>query len=303
MNGRWSQLVLVIAGAAFVLKAGADTNSWPGVPLYPSTSIPPLTQTKVASTDQAPPVENLSTAGKPLTDASSTSTRTWPATPLPPASSVTASPALVDPTKPVVKGTNDVATSAAPTGVPGLDDSHRLEPGDIVSFKIQEDEKNTFADRKVVVHLTVTDSSEVDFPYIGRVSVADKTCHDVAASVKALLEKDYYYQATVIIGLDSINKVRGQAFVSGLVRSPGPVDILFNHDLTAGEALLMMGGLEDFADKKQVKIIRNHNNGGTTNQQIIVVNMEDVLEKGKIDKDIILQPGDFVLVPARIINW
>jgi ribosomal protein L16 Arg81 hydroxylase len=31
--------------------------------------------------------------------------------------------------------------------------------------------------------------------------------------------------------------------------------------------------------------------------------MEDVLEKGQIEKDIVLQPGDFVLVPPRLLNW
>ena len=31
--------------------------------------------------------------------------------------------------------------------------------------------------------------------------------------------------------------------------------------------------------------------------------MVDVLEKGEIDKDIILQPGDFVIVPAKTLNF
>jgi protein involved in polysaccharide export with SLBB domain len=176
-----------------------------------------------------------------------------------------------------------------------LDDTHQLEPGDRISFQIIED-------KKPPVNLTVTDSSELDAPYIGRVSVAGKTCQELAAELKVLLEKDYYYRATVIIGLDSVDKVRGQVFIYGQVRSQGAIDILFNHDLTAGEAIVRAGGFTDFAEKKSVKVIRNRGNG-TSVKKVFEVNMVDVLERGKIEKDVVLEPGDFIIVPARMINF
>jgi polysaccharide export outer membrane protein len=293
-------LTTTVAGQAAVL-----TNAWPQVPLYPSIPLQPLNQTKPAANVPANIVKSNNPA-QPI--ASTTSVRSWPAA-LPSSKSNSIPP--IDPpatlpreaVNPIVTTTSNASTNLDASGAVNLDDSHRLEPGDNISFQILEDKKDTYADKKDPVHLSVTDSSEVDFPYVGRISVADKTCQQVAAELKTLLEKDYYYQATVVIGLDSINKVRGRAFVCGLVRTQGSVDILFNHDITAGEAILMMGGLDDFADKKQVKVIRNHDNGGTTNQQIFVVNMQDVLERGQIDKDIVLQPGDFVIVPARVLNF
>ncbi len=181
-----------------------------------------------------------------------------------------------------------------------LDDNHKLEPGDNISFQILEDRNDPLNNYKGPINLTVTDSSEVDLPYLGRVSVAGQTCRELAAELKVLLEKDYYYHATVIVGLNSMNQVRGQAFVCGMVHAQGAVDIMFNHDLTAGEAILRMGGLDDFADKKAVKVIRNR--GAGTNEEVFVINMEDVLEKGKIDKDVVLQPGDFIIVSAKVFN-
>ena len=37
--------------------------------------------------------------------------------------------------------------------------------------------------------------------------------------------------------------------------------------------------------------------------QIFTVNVGEVLEKGRIEKDIVLQAGDLIFVPGRLINW
>ena len=306
--------------AIAIADVNAATNeierSWPEVPLYPSTSLPGSKPAATTNTNTNAPVnvaKPANAANVPGTStsnsvtSSATSRRSWPVVPL--SQSSTSAP-TADPATLAAMETNGVknssaakSTNSASADNQNLDDSHVLEPGDQISFQILEDKQDPYSDRKDPINLTVTDSSEVDVPFVGRVSVDSKTCQQVAADVKTLLEKDYYFHATVVIGVNSINKVRGQAFVCGLVRTQGPVDILFNHDLTASEAILMMGGLDDFADKKEVKIIRNHDEGGTTNQQIFVVNMQEVLEQGKIDKDVVLQPGDFVIVPARVLNF
>jgi polysaccharide biosynthesis/export protein len=176
-----------------------------------------------------------------------------------------------------------------------LDDKHLLEPGDKISFQIIEDQDPP-------VSLIVADSSELDVPYVGRVSVAGKTCRQLAEMLKVMLEKDYYYRATVIIGLDSVNKVRGQIYIWGQVRNQGPIDILFNENLTAGQAILRAGGFGDFADKKKVKVVRNPRSG-ETDKQIFLINMVDVLENGKTEVDIPLEPGDFIIVPSRLVNF
>jgi len=175
-----------------------------------------------------------------------------------------------------------------------LDDKHLLEPGDKISFQILED-------KKPLINLLVTDSSELDVPYIGRVSVAGKTCQQLAAELKIKLEKDYYYHATVIIGLDSVDKVRGQIFIYGSVHTQGSFDISFNHDLTAGEAIVRAGGFSDFADKKSVKVVRSGSDG--SGKRVIIVNLADVLEKGKTEEDVVLQPGDFIIVPERMVKF
>jgi protein involved in polysaccharide export with SLBB domain len=148
----------------------------------------------------------------------------------------------------------------------------------------------------------VADSGELDVPYVGRVMATDKTCKQLANELKAQLEKEYYYRATVIIALDAANRFLGRIYVWGQVRNQGPIDLAVNENLSAGKAILRAGGFADFANKKRVKVVRAAGAEGTGKQNF-ELNMVDILEKGKTEKDVVLQPEDFVIVPSRLINF
>jgi protein involved in polysaccharide export with SLBB domain len=205
-------------------------------------------------------------------------------------------PAAVPPAAaaPAVATTDTSAPAAAVDGVV-VDDRHKLVPGDKLSFRVVED-------RDQPKPLTVADTGELDVPYVGRINVTGKTCKEVAAELKVLLEKDYYYRATVVLGLDQVSRVLGRVYVWGQVRNQGPIEIPANETFTAGKAILRAGGFGDFANKKKVKVVRNAKPeaGG---KQDILVNMEAVFDEGKTETDVPLQPDDFIIVPARLINW
>ncbi|MBI3850767.1 MAG: polysaccharide biosynthesis/export family protein [Verrucomicrobia bacterium] len=215
----------------------------------------------------------------------------------PPTSSATrdASGFLIVPATAPIKAspTNMLPSPSATTGNGYVnDDKHKLIAGDKVSFQILED-------RSLPVALQVTESTELDIPYIGRVSVEGKTCKQLADDMKVLLEQDYYKRATIIIGLDAMAKVIGRIYVWGPVRNQGPIEIPANETFTAGKAILRAGGFGDFANKKEVKVIRKTPRGNVT----LKVNLVEVLEKGKTDQDIVLEPEDFIIVSQRAINF
>ncbi len=192
-------------------------------------------------------------------------------------------------------GTN--ATAAAPASLSGYvpDDKYKLRVGDKISLQILED-------RDAPKSLVVADSGELDAPYAGRVPAADKTCKQLAEELKARLEREYYHRATVVIALDLANKLLGRVYVWGQVRQQGGIDLTVNESLTAGKAILRAGGFADFANKKKVKVIRSGTAGGAA-KETFELNMVDILERGKPEKDVVLQPEDFVIVPSRLINF
>ena len=191
------------------------------------------------------------------------------------------------------------ATTVTPTTLSGYvpDDKYKVRAGDRVAFQILED-------RDAPKSLVVADSGELDFPYVGRVAATDKTCKQLADELKALLEKEYYYRATVIIALDAANKFLGRIYVWGQVRNQGPIDLAVNENLTAGKAILRAGGFGDFANKKKVKVVRGGGAGADiAGKQSFELNMVDILEEGKTERDVLLQPDDFIIVPSRLINF
>jgi protein involved in polysaccharide export with SLBB domain len=174
------------------------------------------------------------------------------------------------------------------------DDKYKLRIGDRVSFQILED-------REPPKELVLADSGELDVPYLGRIAAADKTCKQLATEIKGQLEKEYYYRASVVLALDTANRVLGRVYVWGQVRSQGPIELAVNENLTAGKAILRSGGFGDFASKKKVKVIRPGANGAA--KQVFELNMVEILEDGQTEKDILLQSDDSVIVGSRLINF
>lgn len=227
-------------------------------------------------------------------------------TPLPAAES----PAVLPAAAAVAASNNPTSTAPAEISGMALDDRHKLIAGDKLSFQILEDRhfpnldsgRTPGATVDQSKPLLVADTGELDVPYVGRINVTGKTCKEVAADLKLLLEKDYYYRATVVLGLDQMSRVLGRVYVWGEVRNQGAVEIPANENLTASKAILRAGGFNDWAKKTKVRIVRAATPGGGAKQEILV-DMEAVLKEGKTEKDVPLQPDDFIIVPRSKINF
>jgi protein involved in polysaccharide export with SLBB domain len=181
------------------------------------------------------------------------------------------------------------------------DATYKLRVGDEVSFQIREDRIWNALDTPK--ELVVTDSGELDVPYIGRVMAVDKTCGQLAAELKVALEKDYYQKATVVLSLNTANRLLGRIYILGQVRSQGPLDMQMNENLTAGQAILRAGGFAEFANKNKVKVVRGSAGGSGEKQVTFELDMQQILENGKTEQDIKLQPGDLIIVPSRLLNF
>lgn len=185
------------------------------------------------------------------------------------------------------------AVVAGTTSMEVLDTTRRLGSGDRLSYRVVEE-------RRDPIPLIVTDSGEVEFPLIGRVPASGKTCRELAYAIRPALERDYFYRATVIIGLDAVSeKSRGRVYLSGQIRQQGSIEIPPDEKFTLSKAILKAGGFADFASHK-VKLIRRGANGGS---QTTVVNIDEITKRGQIDKDPELLPDDRIIVPEKFINF
>lgn len=192
-----------------------------------------------------------------------------------------------------------VASLAPAPALPRLlpaEDATLLAHGDRLSFRIEED-------REPATLLLVTDSGEVDFPLIGRLPAAGKTCSQLMREAKAAYEEEYYVQATLHLGVEMLNRNLGKVYLAGQLRNPGALDFPRDEVLTASKAVIRAGGFSDFADRRHVRIMRRQATPPSGRTQILIVDLVEILEKGDLSRDITLKPEDMIFVPARAVNF
>ncbi len=172
-----------------------------------------------------------------------------------------------------------------------LDDKRPLTAGDVLTYRVVED-------RNQGVGLLVKETGEVDLPLIGNVKAAGRTCRQLAYAIKSILDQEYYYDATVIVSLDSFsNRPRGVVYMRGAIANATPIPIQPNEELMLSKAILRAGGFTTYSNKRKVTVLRRK--PGTNESETITVDMKQVLEEGKLDGDIALQPDDIVTVHQR----
>jgi protein involved in polysaccharide export with SLBB domain len=191
--------------------------------------------------------------------------------------------------------TTNALPATTDTRTPALDDKHKLAPGDRVSFRIAEDQEEPRS-------ILVTESGEIEVPYLGLVAAADRTCREMARELKDRLERDYYYQATVTVALEqSAAKGRGKIYLMGYVRTPGSQEIPSDEVFTLSKAIMRAGGFGEFADKKHVRVNRRGLTGDSN--QVLELNVAAVIEDGRAEKDVVLEAGDLIYVPGRLFKF
>lgn len=96
----------------------------------------------------------------------------------------------------------------------------------------------------------------------------------------------------------STKDIRDMIFVFGEVKSPGAYP--FSQGLTAVQAVGLAGGYTDIAVLEDTRIIR----GRLDNPAILPANVESVIKKGEIGKDVTLAKNDIIYIPrSRIGDW
>lgn len=129
----------------------------------------------------------------------------------------------------------------------------------------------------------IDEDGKINFPLIGLMKVAGKSCGDAQREVeKAYIDQKIYKNVTVMIV-----PPEGEYAVTGEVIRPGPYPLA--RDLTLIQALGRAGRYTEYADKTRVFITRNN--------ERVEIKLEDI-QKGR-RRDIIIIPGDVIEVPRR----
>jgi polysaccharide export outer membrane protein len=144
-----------------------------------------------------------------------------------------------------------------------------------------------WGDEKLSVDVSVRPDGKISVPLLNDVQAAGLTPEELnkvleTAASRYIADPD----ATVIVREIRSRKV----YVLGQVSKPGPIQL--NTDMTVLQALAEAGGLLEYAHKDDLVIVRKA--GGK--EQRFKFNYGDVFDGKKLQQNILLQPGDTILI-------
>jgi polysaccharide biosynthesis/export protein len=158
---------------------------------------------------------------------------------------------------------------------------YTIGAGDLLEISVWRDESLS----RVVV---VPPDNIISFPLIGDINVTRMTVADLRSAVTKKLS-EFIPDATVTVIVKEIHSLT--AFVIGKVIKPGVYNIQLNTDVM--QILSMAGGLNPYADGNKIRIMRR------TGEKTIQMQFDytEIVKGKKISQNIILKPGDVVVVP------
>ena len=160
----------------------------------------------------------------------------------------------------------------------------QLGSGDKIRIRVTHEES-------LSGEFVVSSDGKIQYPYIGELTVAGKSCGDVALTVGKGLQDGYLKHPNVSCDLIEFNSRR--IMVLGQVKKPGSFPLV--HDTTVIEAIALAGGFGERALKDEISLKRR--SGGQTIR--VRVPAQRIID-GEFD-DVRLLPGDVISVPER--SW
>lgn len=183
-----------------------------------------------------------------------------------------------------------------------------IRPGDSLELFVEEDDafNGTYP---------VREQGDIIIPSVGRIQVAGLSIGSAGSRVKTELESTHFIKATVI--LDRVGRAplvpeseaavvappaapKLTIYVQGKVNRPGQhrIELPSSGHLGVYEAILIAGGLSNFADPARVHLLRNDHEGKKRKIPVNIVNIKNGLEK-----DPSIGNGDIVVVPEKIFGF
>ncbi|HKE21990.1 MAG TPA: polysaccharide biosynthesis/export family protein [Bryobacteraceae bacterium] len=136
-------------------------------------------------------------------------------------------------------------------------------------------------------NFVVRPDGKFSLPLVGDVQGADRSPEELAKEIEQKLKDEkILLDPNVTVGLMAIHSKK--YFIEGEVYKPGSYDLTV--PTTVMQGLVNAGGFKDFANKKNIVILRD---GGTT---VLHFNYNEVTKGKRLDQNVRLQPGDHIII-------
>ena len=174
-----------------------------------------------------------------------------------------------------------VAPEAAP--VAKVDSTYIIGPGDALQIFV-------WRQPELSVSVPVRPDGKVSTPLVEDIVAVGKTPSQLAREMEKVLS-EYVRSPQVNVIVSQPVSTFSQVKIIGQVAKPQALP--FREGITALDAVLAVGGLAPFAAGNRAKIVRTDKG----KQREIKIKLDDIINKGDMKQNVLLQPGDVLVVP------
>jgi len=181
----------------------------------------------------------------------------------------------------------DVAAPATPVpaveATAKVDATYIIGPGDTLQIFV-------WRQPELSVSVPVRPDGKVSTPLVEDIVAVGKTPSQLAREMEKVLS-EYVRSPQVNVIVSQPISTYSQVKIIGQVKSPQALP--FREGITALDAVLAVGGLAPFAAGNRAKIVRTENG----KQRELHIKLDDLINRGDMKQNILLQPGDVLVVP------
>lgn len=185
--------------------------------------------------------------------------------------------------------TNNSNTPGSGSGVSiVVGENYVLKPSDVINVEVyQEPDLNKF--------IRIEGDGSVALALVGKIKIAGMTIAEAQSLITDLYNRDYLVNPQISVLVSSF--APQYINILGSVNQPGVVPIPPDRPITLTEAIAGVNGISRLGNPKAI-IIKRKNEDGSIDQ--IEINFTRILIDNDVT-DIVLQVGDTIWVPERII--
>jgi polysaccharide biosynthesis/export protein len=172
------------------------------------------------------------------------------------------------------------ASGSAATA-PVLPAGYVIGPSDVLSIVFWRD-KDMSAD------VTVRPDGKITLPLLNEVPAGGSTPEELRVRLVEAAKK-YLEDPNATVAVKEVHS--RNVFITGNVAKPASYPL--TNEMSALQLIALAGGLLEYADASAIVIIRNE--GGHT--EYLKFNYKDVIKQRNVRQNVMLKPGDTVVVP------
>jgi polysaccharide biosynthesis/export protein len=195
--------------------------------------------------------------------------------------------------RPVVPPSNAAVTGVAQPAPPATADDYVIGANDQLSIVLHslswDAAANAWRDKDLSSEVLVRPDGKITLPLFNDVLAAGLTPEQLRGRLAEDAKR--YYEDPPAVTVIVKQAANNRAFITGQVAHPGAFEI--GRDTTVLQLLAMAGGFGEFADRRNVLVMRIELGTPRT----FTFNYEDVVKQRNLAQNIVLKPGDTVIVP------